>query len=377
MPSAEDTRLYSGFPTPSTSFIAGATASSSSEALPHPGSTSTTADFDAMKRTFEATALPNGAAAAAGATTNGAGDAKQRFPSAGSSGGGAGQQPQVYPSLQPGSPLLGGYGDVYAAAGAGSFGQLNGAGVGPHGAGAAPFVPAAQQQQHAGLQAQGAGASPDAGYSHSGSPYVSVEGSPDPNAIPFGSPSAHNAALPQQASYPTSPYEFDPSLSMPTSPNPYANPYYGGLGFGTSAFMGGLMSPMLGMGMGSPQMGSLEMQQKYGMQYNMMGSPDFGMSASTQTVSLSSSTELRCSSLTRFGASQGRTVYVGNLPSDASVDELLSQVRFGPIESIKILPEKSCAFISFLDPTTAAAFHSDALMRKIRLHDQDLKIGWG
>lgn len=74
---------------------------------------------------------------------------------------------------------------------------------------------------------------------------------------------------------------------------------------------------------------------------------------------------------------QGRTVYVGNLPSDASVDELLSQVRFGPIENIRILPEKSCAFISFLDPTTAAAFHSDALMRKIRLHEHDLKIGWG
>lgn len=74
---------------------------------------------------------------------------------------------------------------------------------------------------------------------------------------------------------------------------------------------------------------------------------------------------------------QTRTVYVGNLPSDASVDELLSQVRFGPIESIRILPEKSCAFISFLDPNTAAAFHSDALMRKVRLHDHDLKIGWG
>lgn len=52
-------------------------------------------------------------------------------------------------------------------------------------------------------------------------------------------------------------------------------------------------------------------------------------------------------------------------------------MRFGPIDSVKILPEKSCAFISFLDGTTAAAFHSDALMRKVRLHDQDLKIGWG
>ncbi|CAH7686290.1 hypothetical protein BY996DRAFT_8496877 [Phakopsora pachyrhizi] len=73
----------------------------------------------------------------------------------------------------------------------------------------------------------------------------------------------------------------------------------------------------------------------------------------------------------------GRTVYVGNLPADAAVDELLSQVRFGPIDTVKVLPEKNCAFISFLDPTTAAAFHSDALMRKIQLHGQELKIGWG
>lgn len=73
----------------------------------------------------------------------------------------------------------------------------------------------------------------------------------------------------------------------------------------------------------------------------------------------------------------GRTVYVGNLPADAAVDELLSQVRFGPIDTVKVLPEKNCAFISFLDPTTAAAFHSDALMRKVQLHGQELKIGWG
>lgn len=77
------------------------------------------------------------------------------------------------------------------------------------------------------------------------------------------------------------------------------------------------------------------------------------------------------------GAQSGRTVYVGNLPADAAVDELLSQVRFGPIDTVKVLPEKNCAFISFLDPTTAAAFHSDALMRKIQLHGQELKIGWG
>lgn len=72
-----------------------------------------------------------------------------------------------------------------------------------------------------------------------------------------------------------------------------------------------------------------------------------------------------------------RTVYVGNLPGDASVDELLSLVRYGPIENVKILPDKSCAFISFLDPSVASAFQSDATLRKIRLHGQELKIGWG
>ncbi|KAF9529740.1 hypothetical protein CPB83DRAFT_249698 [Crepidotus variabilis] len=73
----------------------------------------------------------------------------------------------------------------------------------------------------------------------------------------------------------------------------------------------------------------------------------------------------------------GRTVYVGNLPSTASVDELLNLVHFGPLESIRVLPEKSCVFLSFLDGATAAAFHADATVKKLSLHGQELKIGWG
>lgn len=72
-----------------------------------------------------------------------------------------------------------------------------------------------------------------------------------------------------------------------------------------------------------------------------------------------------------------RTVYVGNLPSDASIDELLNQVRFGPIENIKIIGEKSCVFISFLDAHTAAAFESDANIRRLTLHGLELKVGFG
>ncbi|SJX64857.1 related to RNA binding protein Nrd1 (Negative regulator of differentiation) [Sporisorium reilianum f. sp. reilianum] len=72
-----------------------------------------------------------------------------------------------------------------------------------------------------------------------------------------------------------------------------------------------------------------------------------------------------------------RTVYVGNLPADASVDELLNLVKFGPIENVRILPEKNCAFISFLGGSTATAFHADACVKKVSLHNQELKIGWG
>jgi hypothetical protein len=55
----------------------------------------------------------------------------------------------------------------------------------------------------------------------------------------------------------------------------------------------------------------------------------------------------------------------------------MNLVRFGPVESVRLLPEKSCVFISFLDGATAAAFHADATVKKLTLHGQELKIGWG
>ncbi|KAG8788783.1 hypothetical protein FRC16_001317 [Serendipita sp. 398] len=75
--------------------------------------------------------------------------------------------------------------------------------------------------------------------------------------------------------------------------------------------------------------------------------------------------------------SPSRTVYMGNLPQSAAVDELLNLIKFGPIENVRILGEKSCAFISFLDPQTAAAFYTDATLKKLTLHGAELKIGWG
>ncbi len=52
----------------------------------------------------------------------------------------------------------------------------------------------------------------------------------------------------------------------------------------------------------------------------------------------------------------GRTVYVGNLPATASVDEPPNLVHFGPLESVRVLPEKSCVFLSFLDGIDSRCF---------------------
>jgi RNA recognition motif-containing protein len=72
-----------------------------------------------------------------------------------------------------------------------------------------------------------------------------------------------------------------------------------------------------------------------------------------------------------------RTVYVGNFPATASVEELLNLVHFGPLESIHAIPEKCCVFLSYLEGDTAAAFHADATIKKLSLRGQKLKIGWG
>ncbi|KAI9802614.1 MAG: hypothetical protein M1833_001688 [Piccolia ochrophora] len=72
-----------------------------------------------------------------------------------------------------------------------------------------------------------------------------------------------------------------------------------------------------------------------------------------------------------------RTVYLGNIPPETSAEEILGHVRSGQIESVRLLPDKNCAFISFLDGSAATHFHSDAILKKLCIRGQDIKIGWG
>ncbi|EPS31945.1 hypothetical protein PDE_06904 [Penicillium oxalicum 114-2] len=76
-------------------------------------------------------------------------------------------------------------------------------------------------------------------------------------------------------------------------------------------------------------------------------------------------------------AGTSRTVYLGNIPPETSAEEILNHVRSGQIESVRLLPDKNCAFISFLDSSSATHFHSDAILKKLAIKGNDIKIGWG
>lgn len=76
-------------------------------------------------------------------------------------------------------------------------------------------------------------------------------------------------------------------------------------------------------------------------------------------------------------AATSRTVYLGNIPAETSAEEILGHVRSGQIESVRLLPDKNCAFISFLDASSATHFHSDAILKKLAIRGQDIKVGWG
>ncbi|KAI8598180.1 hypothetical protein EDD21DRAFT_396310 [Dissophora ornata] len=77
------------------------------------------------------------------------------------------------------------------------------------------------------------------------------------------------------------------------------------------------------------------------------------------------------------GPASIRTVYVGNVPTDAKIHDVLDFVQTGNVESARLLPEKNCAFISFVEPAAAAAFHQRAGTKKLHLGANELKVGWG
>lgn len=78
-----------------------------------------------------------------------------------------------------------------------------------------------------------------------------------------------------------------------------------------------------------------------------------------------------------FTNAPSKTVYLGNIPPSLTVKALLDHVRSGVVEEVRILPEKMCAFLTFVDESAALLFHSDAVLKRLHIDGRDIKIGWG
>ncbi|KAG7661343.1 uncharacterized protein J8A68_005135 [[Candida] subhashii] len=73
-----------------------------------------------------------------------------------------------------------------------------------------------------------------------------------------------------------------------------------------------------------------------------------------------------------------RTIYLGNLHSNTTIEEIANNVRAGGIvESIKYRPDKKVCFITFVDPNVALKFYlSHQAMHQLIIHGYDITVGW-
>lgn len=72
-----------------------------------------------------------------------------------------------------------------------------------------------------------------------------------------------------------------------------------------------------------------------------------------------------------------RTVYLGNLHQDSSVEEICNVVRGGLLQSIRYLKERHVCFITFIDPIAAAQFFAMCQLHGLTIHNRRIKVGWG
>ncbi|CUM62629.1 uncharacterized protein PRCAT00000183001 [Priceomyces carsonii] len=72
-----------------------------------------------------------------------------------------------------------------------------------------------------------------------------------------------------------------------------------------------------------------------------------------------------------------RTVYLGNLHQDSSVEEICNVVRGGLLQSIRYLKERHACFITFIDPIAAAQFFAMCQLHGLTIHNRRIKVGWG
>ncbi|KAI8804747.1 hypothetical protein BJ742DRAFT_775851 [Cladochytrium replicatum] len=72
-----------------------------------------------------------------------------------------------------------------------------------------------------------------------------------------------------------------------------------------------------------------------------------------------------------------RTVYIGQLAPNTTIEDICNHIKCGMLESIKVLDDKNCAFVTFIESTAAQVFYNEATARRLAINNVEVKVGWG
>jgi len=125
-----------------------------------------------------------------------------------------------------------------------------------------------------------------------------------------------------------------------------------------SAAYGAFAQPnaaMYGMGYGNPQ---AMMAGQYAGAYPQAFNPAAGGGSAMQAEPL-------------------RSLYLGNFSKDMDPHDVLKCVHTGLVDSFRTMPEKSCAFLTFVEPAAAQMFYQECLGKKLTVGETEIKVGWG
>ncbi|OWB59658.1 hypothetical protein B5S29_g519 [[Candida] boidinii] len=72
-----------------------------------------------------------------------------------------------------------------------------------------------------------------------------------------------------------------------------------------------------------------------------------------------------------------RTIYLGNLHPDSTIEEICNVVRGGILQNVRLISERHVCFITFIDPVSAAQFYAMSALHGLIIHNRKIKVGWG
>lgn len=75
-------------------------------------------------------------------------------------------------------------------------------------------------------------------------------------------------------------------------------------------------------------------------------------------------------------AHQLRQIWMGNLHPETTAEDVCNVVRGGMLINVKLMLDKHCAFVTFVDVTQAANFFQQASYQGIMIRGRRIKLGW-